>query len=179
MSGAPRVLVDGRVMSHPTAGGRGIGRYTIGLVRSLVSAGADVVVLNDSRDDERLWREAIPGLVCTPMTRQAILGEGASTWFMCTQMMLHPVCLDVVPEAVTEAGLRVVGVLHDVIPQRYPDRYLVDPNARTQAVMRAPMVRTFDAMMANSTFSADTASAVLDFPRNGFLSADDAAYGGR
>ena len=165
MSGAPRVLVDGRVMSHPTAGGRGIGRYTIGLVRSLVSAGADVVVLNDSRDDERLWREAIPGLVCAPMTRQAILGEGASTWFMCTQMMLHPVCLDVVPEAVTEAGLRVVGVLHDVIPQRYPDRYLVDPNARTQAVMRALMVRTFDAMMANSTFSADTASVVLDFPR--------------
>lgn len=165
MSGAPRVLVDGRVMSHPTAGGRGIGRYTVGLVRSLVGAGADVVVLNDSREDERRWREAIRNLACAPMSRQGFLGENPSTWFMCTQMMLHPVSLDVVPEAVTQAGLRVVGVLHDVIPQRYPDRYLVDPNARTQAVMRAQMVRTFDLLVANSTFSADTASAVLNFMR--------------
>lgn len=33
MTAQPQVLVDGRVISHPTAGGRGIGRYTIGLVR--------------------------------------------------------------------------------------------------------------------------------------------------
>lgn len=165
MPGVPRVLVDGRVMSHPTAGGRGIGRYTVGLVRSLVGAGADVVVLNDSRSDERQWCDAIPDLTCAPLTRATIRGESPSSWFLCTQMMLYPVCLDVVPRVVTEAALRVAGVLHDVIPQRYPDRYLVDPNARTQAAMRAPMVRTFDLMVANSTFSADTASTVLDFPR--------------
>ncbi|NDF32885.1 MAG: hypothetical protein EB147_11770, partial [Acidimicrobiia bacterium] len=92
--------------------------------------------------------------------------EPTTTWFLCTQMMLHPVALDVVPQAVTEAGLRVAGVLHDVIPYRYPDRYLVEDSARVQARMRAGLVRTFDRLLSNSTFSADTASNVLGFSRD-------------
>jgi glycosyltransferase involved in cell wall biosynthesis len=161
-----RVLVDGRVISHPTAGGRGVGRYTIGLVRAMRAAGADVVVLVDSTQDDREWRAAIEGVVTEPLTRNTIHAEPPSTWFMCTQMMLHPIALDVVPLAVTEAGLRVVGVLHDVIPYRHPDRYLVEDVARVQARLRAGLVRTFDRLLSNSTFSADTASAVLDFHRD-------------
>ncbi len=161
-----RVLVDGRVISHPTAGGRGVGRYTIGLVRAMRASGADVVVLVDSTQDDHEWRAAIDGVVTEPLTRNTIHAEPPSTWFMCTQMMLHPIALDVVPLAVTEAGLRVVGVLHDVIPYRHPDRYLVEDAARVQARLRAGLVRTFDRLLSNSTFSADTASAVLDFPRD-------------
>ncbi|MFZ9674560.1 MAG: glycosyltransferase [Ilumatobacteraceae bacterium] len=162
----PRVLVDGRVISHPTAGGRGVARYTIGLVRAMRAAGADVVVLVDSSNDDREWRGAIDGIVTIPLARSAILAEPTTTWFLCTQMMLHPVALDVVPRAVTEAGLRVAGVLHDVIPYRYPDRYLVEDSARVQARMRAGLVRTFDRLLSNSTFSADTASNVLGFSRD-------------
>jgi glycosyltransferase involved in cell wall biosynthesis len=163
---APRVLVDGRVISHPTAGGRGVGRYTIGLVRAMRAAGADMVVLVDSLADARQWTDLIEGIATAPLTRASITSEPRSTWFMCTQMMLHPVSLDVVPRAVTEAGLRVVGVLHDVIPQRYPDRYLIDLPGRVQASLRPSLVRTFDALLSNSTFSADSASAVLGFARD-------------
>jgi glycosyltransferase involved in cell wall biosynthesis len=67
---------------------------------------------------------------------------------------------------ITEAGLRVVGVLHDVIPYRYPEIYLTDPSALRQSQLRAMLVRTFDAMVSNSTFSADTGSAVLQFDRS-------------
>jgi len=162
----PRVLVDGRVVSHPTAGGRGVGRYTIGLVRAMRAAGADVVVLVDSVRDDREWRNAIDGIVTAPLTRTAMSNEPASTWFLCTQMMLHPIPLDVVPRAVTEAGLRVAGVLHDVIPYRYPDRYLVEDSARVQARLRASLVRTLDLLLSNSTFSADTAAEVLGFSRD-------------
>lgn len=162
----PRVLVDGRVISHPTAGGRGIGRYTIGLVRAMRAAGADVTVLVDASADDHEWRTAIEGVRTAPLTRAAMLAEPPSSWFLCTQMMLHPVALDVVPRAVTEAGLRVVGVLHDVIPYRYPDRYLVEDSARVLARLRAGLVRTFDRLLSNSTFSADTASVVLGFPRD-------------
>ncbi|MEY4228715.1 MAG: hypothetical protein RLZ84_1307, partial [Actinomycetota bacterium] len=162
----PRVLVDGRVISHPTAGGRGVARYTIGLVRAMRAAGADVVVSVDTSSDDREWRDAIDGIVTIPLTRSTILAEPMTTWFLCTQMMLHPVALDVVPRAVTEAGLRVAGVLHDVIPYRYPDRYLVEDSARVQAQMRAGLVRTFDRLLSNSTFSADTASTVLGFSRD-------------
>jgi glycosyltransferase involved in cell wall biosynthesis len=81
-------------------------------------------------------------------------------------MMLHPIPLDVVPRMITKAGLRVVGVLHDVIPYRYPEQYFCDPSALRQSQLRAMLVRTFDAMVANSTFSADTGSPVLDFNRS-------------
>ncbi len=166
MTAQPQVLVDGRVISHPTAGGRGVGRYTIGLVRALHESGAVVTVMNSSIHDEQLWLDAIPALTVAPFEPSTVRLISADTWFMCTQMMLHPIPLDVVPRMVTEAGLRVVGVLHDVIPYRYPDQYLSDPSALRQSQLRAMLVRTFDAMVANSTFSADTGASVLKFDRS-------------
>ena len=166
MTVQPQVLVDGRVISHPTAGGRGVGRYTIGLVRAMHESGAMVTVMNTSEVDEQLWLDAIPALKVVPFEPSTVRSVSADTWFMCTQMMLHPIPLDVVPRMITEAGLRVVGVLHDVIPYRYPEQYLRDPSALRQSQLRAMLVRTFDAMVANSTFSADTGSPVLDFNRS-------------
>ncbi len=166
MTVQPQVLVDGRVISHPTAGGRGVGRYTIGLVRALHESGAVVTVMNTSEVDEQLWLDAIPALTVAPFEPSTVRSVSADTWFMCTQMMLHPIPLDVVPRMITEAGLRVVGVLHDVIPYRYPDQYLRDPSALMQSQLRATLVRTFDAMVANSTFSADTGASVLGFDRD-------------
>ena len=162
----PQVLVDGRVISHPTAGGRGVGRYTIGLVRAMHESGAMVKVMNTSDADKQKWLDAIPTLRVAPFEPSTVREASPDTWFMCTQMMLHPIPLDVVPRMITEAGLRVVGVLHDVIPYRYPEQYLRDPSALRQSQLRAMLVRTFDAMVANSTFSADTGSPVLDFNRS-------------
>ncbi|MDA2968166.1 MAG: hypothetical protein O3B91_11680, partial [Actinomycetota bacterium] len=151
MTAQPKVLVDGRVISHPTAGGRGVGRYTIGLVRAMHESGAAVTVMNSSVDDEQLWLDAIPTLRVAPFEPSTVRSASDDTWFMCTQMMLHPIPLDVVPRMITEASLRVVGVLHDVIPYRYPEQYLRDPSALRQSQLRAMLVRTFDAMVANST----------------------------
>ena len=166
MSAWPQVLVDGRVISHPTAGGRGVGRYTIGLVRALHEAGADLTVMNHSPADEQLWLDAIPSVKVAPLLPNTVRVASKDAWFMCTQMMLHPIPLDVVPRMITEAGLRVVGVLHDVIPYRYPARYLTDPSALRQSQLRAVLVRTFDSMVSNSTFSADTGAQVLEFDRS-------------
>ena len=51
MSGdlAVAALVDGRVIDHPTAGDRGVGRYTIGFVRAMMSAGINTTVLCSTR----------------------------------------------------------------------------------------------------------------------------------
>jgi glycosyltransferase involved in cell wall biosynthesis len=166
MTAQPQILVDGRVISHPTAGGRGVGRYTIGLVRALHESGALVTVMNSSIEDGQLWLDAIPTLTVAPFEPSTVRSATADTWFMCTQTMLHPIPLDVVPRMITEAGLRVVGVLHDVIPYRYPDQYLIDPSALRQSQLRAMLVRTFDAMVANSTFSADTSASVLGLDRD-------------
>jgi glycosyltransferase involved in cell wall biosynthesis len=129
-------------------------------------SGAVVTVMNASEVDEQKWLDAIPSLRVAPFEPSTVRAASSDTWFMCTQMMLHPIPLDVVPRMITEAGLRVVGVLHDVIPYRYPEIYLTDPSALRQSQLRAMLVRTFDAMVSNSTFSADTGSAVLQFDRS-------------
>ena len=166
MTAQPQVLVDGRVISHPTAGGRGVGRYTIGLLRAMHESGAAVTVMNATLADEQMWLDAIPSLRVASFEPSTVRAASADTWFMCTQMMLHPIPLDVVPRMITEAGLRVVGVLHDVIPYRYPEQYLRDPSALRQSQLRAMLVRTLDAMVANSTFSANTGASVLGFDRS-------------
>jgi glycosyltransferase involved in cell wall biosynthesis len=129
-------------------------------------SGASVTVMNASAADEQKWLDAIPSLRVAPFEPSTVRAASSETWFMCTQMMLHPIPLDVVPRMITEAGLRVVGVLHDVIPYRYPEMYLTDPSALRQSQLRAMLVRTFDAMVSNSTFSADTGSEVLQFDRS-------------
>ena len=168
------VLVDGRVIDHPTAGGRGVGRYTVGFVRGLLgfTERARVEVLVDHPEQERAWLDALPEVSCRPLSAATIreVVEGCDPnvdrpWFVCTQQMLHPIALDVVPRFVTEAGIPVVGITHDVIPQRFPSRYLVDPVAATQVKVRETLLRTFDAMVSNSVFSADTTAEVIGFPR--------------
>jgi glycosyltransferase involved in cell wall biosynthesis len=129
-------------------------------------SGAVVTVMNASKADEQKWLDVIPSLRVAPFEPSTVREASPDTWFMCTQMMLHPIPLDVVPRMITEAGLRVVGILHDVIPYRYPEMYLTDPSALRQSQLRAMLVRTFDAMVSNSTFSADTGSPVLDFNRS-------------
>ncbi len=89
----------------------------------------------------------------------------AGTWYLATQLMLHPVSLDPIPKVITEAHLPVAAVMYDVIPYRFPEIYQVDPNARRQAQLRAPLARTVDALLAISEFAADTAATELGFPR--------------
>ncbi len=86
------------------------------------------------------------------------------TWYVATQLMLHPVPLDPIPRVITEAGLPVAAVMYDVIPYRFPEQYQVEPSARRQAQLRAPLARTCDALLAISQFAAVTAAEELDFP---------------
>jgi glycosyltransferase involved in cell wall biosynthesis len=164
----PHVLVDGRVIDHPTAGGRGVGRYTIGFVRALIHAGAATTVMCATSQQCELWRNEIEGVVTAPLRRDQLgtLVDGATAWFVCTQLMLHPIPLDAIPRFVTEAGLPVAAIVHDVIPQRHPERYLTDPFAAVQTRLRSVTARSVDLLLANSTFTADTAAIELSVDRD-------------
>lgn len=164
----PQVLVDGRVIHHPTAGSRGIGRYTVSLVGALRTAGADVTVLVDSPQQATAWRSTVADVVVAPMSPGVFRAASSDTWFLCTQLMLHPIPLDVIPRAVTESGMRVMAVMYDVIPQRWPERYLVDEAALRMSQLRTMLARTVDRFIAISSFTADTAAVELGVPRERF-----------
>ena len=159
------LLVDARPVDHPTARQRGIGRYVTGLLRGLTEIGAPVVALYATDVESEVLREAIPAL---PLRRWSpeVVREYAveGTWYLATQLMLHPIPLDPVPSIVTQARLPVAAVMYDVIPYRFPDLYQVDPSARRQAQLRAPLARTLDALLAISQFAATTAADELHFP---------------
>jgi len=159
------LLVDARAVDHPTARNRGVGQYTLGLLRGLQMVGAPVVALYQSATEAELLEAAIPDLV------RAHLGPATvrryvqpDTWFLATQLMLHPIALDPVPRLITEAGLPVAAVMYDVIPERYPERYQVQPQARAQVQLRGMLTRTLDALLAISQFAGDTAADELRFP---------------
>ena len=163
----PRLFVDGRVVTHPTAAGRGVARYTVGIVRAAAHAGADVVVLCGTGDDHEEWSRAAPEITRRPLLPSAVAdAPGGHTWFVCTQLMLHPPCLDVIPRFITGMRMPVVGVLHDVIPQRFPERYLTDPAARIQTRLRESLCRTIDVFWTNSEFTADTGAVELGVSRS-------------
>jgi glycosyltransferase involved in cell wall biosynthesis len=169
------VLVDARPVDHPTARHRGIGRYVTGLLSGLVTAGIEHVALVGSRTEADVLAEAVPGASLDwwrPATIRRVLDRASSSspwmppWYVATQAMLHPVTLDPIPQLITQARFAVAAVMYDVIPHRYPERYLVDPAARRLAEVRAPLVRTMDALVAISEFAAETASDVLTFDRD-------------
>ncbi|MGA0325083.1 MAG: glycosyltransferase [Ilumatobacteraceae bacterium] len=169
MSGdlAVAALVDGRVIDHPTAGERGVGRYTIGFVRAMMSAGIDTAVLCSTQKQRDRWQDAIAGVAVKQLSRDVIVASrDHEPWFICTQLMLHPVPLDVIPRIITEADLRVAAIVHDVIPQRFPERYLTNDHARVQTRLRTLTCRSIDRFCANSTFTADTSAIELGVERS-------------
>lgn len=160
------LLVDARPVDHPTARQRGIGRWVTGLLTGLRDIDAPVVALYGTDAEAEVLADTVPGLTVRRWSPRAI-GDHAvdGTWYLATQLMLHPIPLDPIPRCVTAARLPVAAVMYDVIPFRHPDLYLAEPNARRQAELRAPLARTVDAMLAISDFAADTAAAELGYPR--------------
>lgn len=160
------ILVDARPVDHPTARQRGIGRYVTGLLAGLHAIDAPFLALHGSDIEADVLAEAIPGLPLRRWSPQLVRRHATpGTWYVATQLMLHPIPLDPIPTVVTAARLPVAAVMYDVIPYRFPERYQVEPNARRQAQLRKPLAGTVDAMLAISRFAADTAADELDYPR--------------
>ncbi|MEX2627082.1 MAG: glycosyltransferase family 1 protein [Ilumatobacteraceae bacterium] len=165
------LLVDARPVDHPTARQRGIGRYVTGLLRGLGEVGASFTALVGSDVEAELLTDVVAPDQLVPWSRQAVrelagpAQPASSTWYLATQLMLHPVPLDPIPSVITEAGLPVAAVMYDVIPYRHPDTYQAVPAARRLAQVRAPLARTVDALLAISEFAADTAAHELAYPR--------------
>ncbi len=166
MAEVRRLLVDARPVDHPTARNRGIGRYTLGLLDGLQQVDAPVVALYETPAEAALLAAALPGLALRQLDPAAVRESATEgTWFVATQLMLHPIPLDPVPSIITEAGLPVAAVMYDVIPERYPEIYQQNRPARIQVQLRGTLTRTLDALLAISQFAADTAAVELRFPR--------------
>ena len=99
--------------------------------RSSRSYGSDI--------EAEVLTDAIPGLNLHRWSpRSSASTPTPGTWYVATQLMLHPIPLDPIPSVITRARLPVAAVMYDVIPYRFPDQYQVEPNARRQAQLARP-----------------------------------------
>jgi len=159
------LLVDARPVDHPTARQRGIGRYVTGLLTGMRDIDAPMIALYGTDAEAEVLTDTVPGLTLQRWSPQVVRDHAVDgTWYIATQLMLHPIPLDPIPRCITAARLPVAAVMYDVIPYRYPEIYFTDPNARRQAALRAPLARTVDTMLAISDFAATTAADELAFP---------------
>ena len=159
---ARHLLVDARPIEHPTARRRGIGRYTTGILQGLVEVGASVTALAADSAQAEVIRPQVPNVdvaVWSPEVVRAHATTGG--WYLATGLFLHPNSFDPIPASITRVGLPVAGIMYDVIPYRYPERYLADPSARRMAELRKPLARTVDVVLAISQFAATTSIAEL------------------
>ncbi len=109
--------------------------------------------------------DTVPGLTKQRWSPQVVRDHAVDgTWYLATQLMLHPIPLDPIPRCITDARLPVAAVMYDVIPFRYPDVYFTDPNALRQAELRAPLARTVDTMLAISDFVGNHGSRGAGVP---------------
>jgi len=137
------------------------------MLSGLHQIGAPVLSLVETDTEAELLSAAIPGIALERWSPALVRRYAVpDCWFLSTQLMLHPIPLDPVPRIITEAGLPVAAVMHDVIPERYPELYQVHPTPRAQVRLRGMLTRTLDALLAVSAFAADTAADELRFPRD-------------
>ena len=106
-----RLLVDARPISHPTAGGRGVGNHVAGLLEGLAEGDTPVTALVGSERERTALDPAVTARIDVdvlgrPAIRRAV---APGTWYLATSLFLHPISLDPIPASVTEAGLPVRG----------------------------------------------------------------------
>ncbi len=161
------LIVDGRTVCHPTGGPRGIGRYVIGLLSGLRQIHAPVIALYETEEQKSLLTRAVPDLDLRQLEPAVIRDLSVpGSWYLATQLMLHPIPLDPVPRIITDSGLPVAAIMYDVIRERHPELYQVRAESRAQVLIRGMLARTLDALLAISDFAADTAAEELHFPRD-------------
>jgi glycosyltransferase involved in cell wall biosynthesis len=160
-------MVDARSIDHPTARQRGIGRHVTGLLQGLVDIDAPVIAMCSNAAELAIVADAVDGLTTAVWSPESVRDRLAGeTWYLATQLLLHPITLDPIPSIITQARLPVAALMYDVIPYLRPLKYLADPNPRRQAPLRAALARTVDVMLANSHYVRDTATDALMFPRD-------------
>ena len=94
MPDVPHLLLDARPVEHPTARQRGIGRYVTGLIAGLCEVRAPFTALVDHDLQAATLAEAVPDVPLARWSPAVVRQAPTGTWYLATQLMLHPIALD-------------------------------------------------------------------------------------
>ncbi len=155
------IAYDLQAIQSADHGERGIARFVGDLARTLFAEHPDVV-------DVFLWNDSLPFV---PRLEQLELGDrlrsfsdmrGATVDILHVNSPFEGIPIgDFAPPLVAR---RIVATCYDLIPYRFPDRYLRNPIARTRYNTRLALLATADAIVTDSQSAASDAMELLGVP---------------
>ncbi len=170
------VLIDVQATQSASHRDRGVARYTTELAAALWRRHPSLVhsfLLNPDG--------APPGSV-EPLVASGRLGYSDRGDLTDARVLylVSPIELDVPvgrlwPARAAARGMRLAVTLHDLIPDLFPDQYLVDPGLRRRYRARLELVRAADLVLTNSDTTARDAIERLELREDRVVTAGGAA----
>lgn len=152
MTGTGPLVLDLQAIQSPHHAERGIGRWALEFTLALCAARRDLVgaiLLNPALPVP----PAADALRATGKLAAGAGGaqiRGARIYHVLSPFELDERMESLWPAALREGPARLVATLYDLIPERYPSRYLAEPGHRRRYRTRCELVRAADAVLAIS-----------------------------
>lgn len=156
------VTIDLQAAQSPGYRDRGVARYALDFTAAVVGRHPELieqVALNPSLPP--IETDRLPTAV--PVTTEPTFGPG-QVFHMLSPFELGVPLGELWPRAAAAAGTRLVVTVYDLIPELFPDIYLIDPGQRRRYRARRELIRAADHIVTLSRSAADDVVAHLGVP---------------
>jgi len=160
------VVLDLQAAQSPTYRERGVARYALDYATALVQTVPELV-------DRVLTRSDLPPVTGVPEALTGGVMSDVPDWDRAGGVFhaLSPFDIDtpvrrIWPREASRTGRRLVVTVYDLIPELFPDTYLLDPGVRRRYRARRELIRAADHVMTLSRSAADDVADHLGVPED-------------
>ncbi len=160
----PPVVLDLQAAQSPTYRERGVARFAIDYAAALVQTVPELV-------DRVLTRPDLPPVTGLPEVLRTDVLTSVPDWSRAGGVFHALSPFDIAtpvrriwPREVSRTGRRLVVTVYDLIPELFPETYLIDPGVRHRYRARRELIRAADHVMTLSRSAADDVADRLGVP---------------
>jgi glycosyltransferase involved in cell wall biosynthesis len=160
---APLVL-DLQAAQSPTYRERGVARYALDFTVALVRTAPELVDQVLVRPDLAPLSGLAEALGPDRVTTRADWSRPGGVFHALSPFDIGTPVRELWPREASRAGRRLVVTVYDLIPELFPDTYLVDPGTRHRYRARRELIRAADHVVTLSRSAADDVADHLGVP---------------
>ncbi len=160
------VVLDLQAAQSPTFRERGVARYALDYAAALVRTVPELI-------DQVLVRSDLPSITAAPealtgavMTALPDWGRSGGVFHAMSPFDIETPVRTIWPREASRTGRRLVVTVYDLIPELFPDTYLLDPGVRRRYRARRELIRAADHVMTLSRSAADDVVDYLGVPEH-------------
>jgi glycosyltransferase involved in cell wall biosynthesis len=156
-------VLDLQAVQSPTYRERGVARYALDFATALARTAPDLL-------DQVLVRPDLPAVTGHEPALDGVLtssprwDRAGGVFHALSPFDLETPVRELWPREASGSGRRLVVTVYDLIPELFPDTYLVDPGVRRRYRARRELIRAADRVMTLSRSAADDVADHLGVP---------------